>query len=148
KPDKWVILLALTSNPGAADFQLLSVEKSADPEVQTYLFEEVLEKSQAWASADQLMFVVGATRTDYIQRVRRKIPDHFLLVPGVGAQGGSLEEISRLALNKTGGLLVNSSRNIIYADSGQDFAAQARAEAQRLQQEMAAYLQQYLPASS
>ena len=113
-----------------------------------FLFEAVLEKSQAWASADQLMYVVGATRADYVQRVRRIIPDHFLLVPGVGAQGGSLEEITRLALNKTGGLLVNSSRNIIYASSGKDFAQKAREEAQRMQKEMAAYLHQYLPAVS
>jgi len=148
KPDKWVILLALTSNTGATDFQLMTVGSSSEPKETKYLFEEVLEKSQTWASADQLMFVVGATRTDFIQRVRNKIPDHFLLVPGVGAQGGSLEEISRMALNKTGGLLVNSSRNIIYAGSGRDFAVKAREEAQRLQKEMAAYLNQFLPAAS
>jgi len=148
KPDKWVILLALTSNPGAADFQVLPLGASAEADGQKFLFEEVLEKSQAWASTDQLMFVVGATRTDYIERVRKKVPNHFLLVPGVGAQGGSLKEISRLALNKTGGLLVNSSRNIIYASSGQDFALKARLEAQRLQEEMAEYLHQYLPATT
>jgi len=147
KPDKWVILLALTSNPGAADFQLLPVKTSVEAVEQKYLFEEVLEKSRAWATTDQLMFVVGATRTDYIQRVRKQVPDHFLLVPGVGAQGGSLEEISRLALNKTGGLLVNSSRNIIYASSEKDFAEKARTEAERMQKEMATYLKQYLPAA-
>jgi len=148
KPDKWIILLALTSNPGAADFQLLPTGFSDEFEAKKYLFEEVLEKSQAWTSAEQLMFVVGATRSDFVQRVRKIVPDHFLLVPGVGAQGGSLEEISRLALNKTGGLLVNSSRNIIYADSGKNFATEARQEAERLQKEMAAYLQLYLPAAS
>jgi len=148
KPNKWIILLALTSNPGAADFQLLPTGFSDELEAKKYLFEEVLEKSQTWASSEQLMFVVGATRSDFVQRVRKIIPDHFLLVPGVGAQGGSLAEISRLALNKTGGLLVNSSRNIIYASSGKNFAAEARQEAQRIQTEMAAYLHLYLPAAS
>lgn len=92
------------------------------------------------------MYVVGATRTDYLERVRALIPDHFLLVPGVGAQGGSLADISRLAMNKQCGLLVNSARNIIYASGGADFARAARQEAQRMQQEMAGYLAQYLPA--
>lgn len=141
KSGKWVILLALTSNPGSADFQMLSTGSGPD----RYLFEEVLEKSQAWASDEQLMFVVGATRTDYVARVRRLAPRHFLLVPGVGAQGGSLEEISRLALNEQAGLLVNSSRQIIYAGQQEDFAAKAREQALLLQQEMAALLVKYLP---
>jgi len=144
KADKWVVLLALTSNAGADDFQLLPV--GADKP--KYLFEAVLEKSLAWATPDQLMYVVGATQTNFIQRVRAVVPDHFLLVPGVGAQGGSLEEISRLGLNKYGGLLVNSSRDIIYAGSGKDFAQKARQKAQLVQQEMARYLDLYLPVTS
>ncbi|KAA5540119.1 orotidine-5'-phosphate decarboxylase [Adhaeribacter rhizoryzae] len=139
KPDKWVILLALTSNPGSQDFQLISSENSK------YLFEEVIQKSQQWATKEQLMYVIGATRTDYLQRVRALAPEHFFLVPGVGAQGGSLEEISRLGMNKQCGLLVNSARNIIYAGNGPDFAQQARQEARRMQQEMAEYLEKYLP---
>jgi orotidine-5'-phosphate decarboxylase len=141
KSGKWVILLALTSNPGSADFQQLKVEGAGDK----YLFEEVLQKSQDWASDQQLMYVVGATRTDYVERVRRWAPHHFLLVPGVGAQGGSLEEISRLALNAQCGLLVNSSRQIIYAGQHADFAEKARQEALSLQQEMAGLLARYLP---
>jgi orotidine-5'-phosphate decarboxylase len=141
KPGKWVILLALTSNPGSADFQLLS-PGGAD---QKYLFEEVLEKSQSWASDEQLMYVVGATRTEFVERVRQAAPRHFLLVPGVGAQGGSLEEISRLALNDQCGLLVNSSRQIIYAGQNEDFADKARQEAFLLQQQMAGLLDRYLP---
>jgi orotidine-5'-phosphate decarboxylase len=141
KSGKWVILLALTSNPGSADFQLLNVEGQAPK----YLFEEVLQKSQTWASDQQLMYVVGATRTDHVERVRRLAPRHFLLVPGVGAQGGSLEEISRLALNEQCGLLVNSSRQIIYAGQNEDFAEKARQEALSLQQQMAQLLDRYLP---
>ena len=140
KPDKWVILLALTSNPGSQDLQMLPVGENSQ-----YLFEKVIQVSQEWASVDQLMYVVGATRTDYVEKVRALAPDHYLLVPGVGAQGGSLEEISRLAMNKTCGLLVNSSRQIIYAGQGEDFAQKARQEALKLQQEMAEYLEQYLP---
>jgi orotidine-5'-phosphate decarboxylase len=144
KPDKWVILLALTSNVGAEDFQLVRVEAD-EPK---YLFEAVLEKSREWATPDQLMYVVGATQTNFIQRVRTVVPDHFLLVPGVGAQGGSLEEISRLGLNKYGGLLVNSSRDIIYAGTGKDFAQKARQKALLVQQEMARCLDLYLPVTS
>jgi orotidine-5'-phosphate decarboxylase len=141
KKDKWIILLALTSNPGSQDFQLTESGR----EVKQYLFEQVISKSQEWATDEQLMYVVGATRTDYLQRVRALAPDHFLLVPGVGAQGGSLKEISRLGMNKHCGLLVNSARNIIYAGNGPDFDQQARQEAQRMQQEMADLLDQYLP---
>jgi orotidine-5'-phosphate decarboxylase len=141
KKDKWIILLALTSNPGSLDFQLTESGR----EVKRYLFEQVISKSQEWATDEQLMYVVGATRTDYLQRVRALAPDHFLLVPGVGAQGGSLKEISRLGMNKHCGLLVNSARNIIYAGNGPDFDQQARQEAQRMQQEMADLLDQYLP---
>jgi orotidine-5'-phosphate decarboxylase len=141
KSGKWVILLALTSNPGSSDFQMLTTGEGHEK----YLFEEVLEKSQAWASDQQLMYVVGATRADYVARVRKRAPRHFLLVPGVGAQGGSLEEISRLALNDQCGLLVNSSRQILYAGQHEDFAHKARQEALLLQQQMADLLARYLP---
>ncbi|QNF33704.1 orotidine-5'-phosphate decarboxylase [Adhaeribacter swui] len=140
---KWVILLALTSNPGSADFQLLQTDDGT-ADYSRCLFENVLETSKAWATDEQLMYVVGATRPDFIQRVRDIVPHHFLLVPGVGAQGGSLAEISRLGMNPHCGLLVNSSRNIIYASSGTDFAEQARSAALLVQQEMAGYLNQYL----
>ena len=141
KPGKWVILLALTSNPGSTDFQLVTTGEDPDK----YLFETVLEKSQSWASDDQLMYVVGATQTDFVKRVRKWAPDHFLLVPGVGAQGGSLEEISRLALNDHCGLLVNSSRQIIYAGQQEDFAEKARQQALHMQHQMADLLARYLP---
>jgi orotidine-5'-phosphate decarboxylase len=130
---KWVILLALTSNPGSADFQRQPVSEQE-------LFEIVIQTAQTWAGADQLMFVVGATRADELSRIREIAPDNFLLVPGVGAQGGSLAEVSQRGLTANGGLLVNASRSILYASSGEDFADQAQQEAQALQQEMAGYL--------
>jgi orotidine-5'-phosphate decarboxylase len=136
-PDKWVILLALTSNEGSQDFQLIQ-SASGKP-----LFQEVLEKSQHWGSVDQLMYVVGATRGEKIGEVRKIVPNHFFLVPGVGAQGGSLEEVSRYGMNSTCGLLVNSSRGIIYASSGKDFGAAAAIEAKKLQEEMEGYLALY-----
>ena len=132
-PGKWVILLALTSNIGSHDFQMLSVEGRP-------LFEHVIQTAQTWAGPDQLMFVVGATQTAQLSRIRQLAPDHFLLVPGVGAQGGSLAEVSRIGLNKHGGLLVNASRSILYASNGLDFAERAADEARTLQQEMATYL--------
>jgi len=135
----WVILLALTSNPGSADFQQLPLAQQS----QQALFEQVLQTAATWAGPEQLMFVVGATQTHALQRVRQLVPQHFLLVPGVGAQGGSLEQVSKLGLNAQGGLLVNASRSIIYAGSGPDFAHQAAAAAQELQGQMATYLQQY-----
>ncbi|WP_242916674.1 orotidine-5'-phosphate decarboxylase [Pontibacter liquoris] len=137
---KWVILLALTSNAGSQDFQMLRLADGSEE----YLFEQVLRTSSEWATASQMMYVVGATQGDYVQRVRALVPDHFLLVPGVGAQGGSLEEISRLGMNQQCGLLINSSRAIIYASSGKDFAEKARAAALEVQQEMAQYLEQHL----
>jgi orotidine-5'-phosphate decarboxylase len=136
---KWVILLALTSNEGAHDFQNLALEGGAR------LFERVLEKSQAWAGPDRMMYVVGATRAESLAEVRRLAPEHFLLVPGVGAQGGSLEEVSRYGMNRACGLLVNASRSILYASPGPDFAQAARREAQRLQAEMAQLLDRFLP---
>ncbi|MBO9637553.1 orotidine-5'-phosphate decarboxylase [Siphonobacter aquaeclarae] len=136
--NKWVILLALTSNPGSHDFQRLALKDS-----DRALFEEVLLTSAQWGTADQLMYVVGATRADQLARIRELIPDHFLLVPGVGAQGGSLADVSRYGMNSQCGLLVNSSRAIIYASSGEDFARRAADEARAVQQEMAGYLEQY-----
>jgi orotidine-5'-phosphate decarboxylase len=137
---KWVILLALTSNAGSRDFQMLRLENGNEE----YLFEQVLSTSATWATADQMMYVVGATQAEYVQRVRELVPDHFLLVPGVGAQGGSLEDISRLAMNQQCGLLVNATRSIIYASSGPDFAEKARAEALAMQQEMEALLEELI----
>lgn len=127
--DKWVILLALTSNPGSKDFQFLSNDDR-------YLFEAVISKANEWAGPDQLMFVVGATRGEFFTDVRKFAPDNFLLVPGVGAQGGSLEEVCKYGMNKDCGLLVNSSRSVLYASSGRDFVEAAREEAIRLQTQM------------
>lgn len=135
---KWVILLALTSNPGGDDFQRLLVNG-------TPLYEQILHTSQQWAGPDRMMYVVGATQADAFADVRRLAPDHFLLVPGVGAQGGSLEAVSRYGMNSHCGLLVNSSRGIIYASNGPDFAQKARLEARAIQGEMEKYLDLYLP---
>jgi orotidine-5'-phosphate decarboxylase len=134
--NKWVILLALTSNTGSSDFQRLNIEGSA-------LYEHVLRTSQTWAGADRIMYVVGATQASEFQKIRSIIPDHFLLVPGVGAQGGNLEEVSRFGMNAHCGLLVNASRSIIYAGNGLDFAEKAKAEALLLQNEMEIYLDKY-----
>lgn len=129
--DKWVILLALTSNKGAADFQFVQDGPSGD-----FLFERVLKTSQQWGTADNMMYVVGATKAEKLQDIREIVPDHFLLVPGVGAQGGSLEEVARYGMNNQCGLLVNSSRAIIYASDGEDFAQRAREEAMNVQVDM------------
>jgi len=134
-PGKWVILLALTSNSGAQDFQNSALTEGG------HLFEKVLKTSKEWGSDENLMYVVGATRADSLAEIRKIVPEHFLLIPGVGAQGGSLEEVSRYGLNKDCGLLVNSSRGIIYASSGEDFAERAGEEAASIQKEMATYLQ-------
>lgn len=128
---KWVILLALTSNKGAFDFQFLKDEKSGD-----VLFESVLKTSKSWGTTDNLMYVVGATKAEKLEEIRTIVPDHFLLVPGVGAQGGSLQEVAKYGMNSQCGLLVNSSRAIIYASNGEDFAAKARQEAENVQLEM------------
>lgn len=136
--DKWVILLAHTSNAGSADFQLIS---SIDGR---FLYEEVIIRSQQWSTPDNLMYVVGATRADKVEGIRRLAPDHFFLVPGIGAQGGSVEDISKVGFNKECGLIVNSARAIIYASSDKDFAAEARREALKLQVEMKALLNRFL----
>lgn len=129
-PDKWVVLLALTSNPGANDFQM-SKDEAGIP-----LFERVMREAMAWASPDELMFVCGATRSEQFSHLRKIAPDHFFLVPGVGAQGGDLAAVARAGMNAQCGLLVNSSRQILYASSGRDFAEAARAEAKRVRDEM------------
>ncbi|SHN24440.1 orotidine-5'-phosphate decarboxylase [Cyclobacterium lianum] len=134
---KWVILLALTSNEGSQDFQMLTDEHHHA------LFERVLEKSKNWGSSENIMFVVGATQVSHLQSVRKIVPDHFLLVPGVGAQGGSLEEVARAGMNKRCGLLVNSSRGIIYASGAEDFGLAAKKEAQQLQISMEKLLNTY-----
>jgi orotidine-5'-phosphate decarboxylase len=131
---KWVILLALTSNKGSHDFQLTS-----DTEGER-LFEKVLRKSQEWGNKDNMMYVVGATQGRMFEDIRKIVPDHFLLVPGVGAQGGSLEEVCKYGMNADCGLLVNSSRAIIYADKTERFAEVAAEEAKKVQQEMEALL--------
>jgi orotidine-5'-phosphate decarboxylase len=133
--DKWVILLALTSNKGADDFQF-----SGNPP----LFHQVIKKSQYWASPDELMFVTGATRADMIGEIRKLAPNHFLLVPGVGAQGGSLAEVAKYGMNSKCGLIVNSSRGIIYADNTKNFATVAGKKAKELKDEMDSLLKQYL----
>ena len=134
---KWVILLALTSNKGSHDFQL-----TADANGER-LFEKVLRTSQQWATADQMMYVVGATQGQLFEDIRRIVPDHFLLVPGIGAQGGSLEEVCRYGMNSQCGLIVNSSRAIIYASNGEDFAEKAAAAAKSVADEMRKMLDLY-----
>lgn len=136
-PGKWVILLALTSNKGAFDFQFIEDRETGDK-----LFETVLKKSQEWGSEESLMYVVGATKAEKLKEIRAIVPNHFLLVPGVGAQGGSLQEVAHNGLNSKCGLLVNSSRGIIYASGEVDFAEKAKEAAREVQQEMEALLQE------
>ncbi|MBR6847130.1 MAG: orotidine-5'-phosphate decarboxylase [Bacteroidales bacterium] len=131
--DKWVILLALTSNKGSQDFQYLNVGERM-------LHQQVLQTATTWASSEKMMFVVGATHPEELGEIRKMLPDYFFLVPGVGAQGGDLQTVAKYGLNKECGLLVNSSRGIIYASNGFDFADRAAEEAQKLQQQMAALL--------
>ena len=126
---KWIILLALTSSVGSKDFQYLQTGDG-------YLYETVIQKANTWAGADRIMYVVGATKSTEFTNIRKYAPDNFLLVPGVGAQGGSLEEVCRYGITKDCGLIVNASRSIIYAGNGKDFADAARTEAQRMQQQM------------
>jgi orotidine-5'-phosphate decarboxylase len=134
-PEKWVILLALTSNKGAFDFQFLEDKKSGQR-----FFETVLETSKQWGNPENMMYVIGATQADWFMKIRQWVPDHFLLVPGVGAQGGSLQEVCKYGMTKDCGLLINASRSILYASGGLDFAQKAEEEAQKLQQEMAELL--------
>ena len=128
--DKWAIVLALTSNKGGLDFQKIENKNGKQ------LFEQVLETSQNWGTDKNMMYVVGATRAEQLSEIRAIIPNHFLLVPGVGAQGGSVEEVAKYGMNADCGLLVNSSRGIIYTSSDIDFAEKAREEAEKLQHKM------------
>ena len=132
---KWVIVLGLTSNQGSHDFQMLRTAEGG-----RYLFEEVMTKASSWGNEGNMMFVVGATQGRMFDDVRRILPRHFLLVPGVGAQGGSLEEVARYGMTDECGLIVNSSRGIIHASNGRDFATVAAAKAREMQQQMAALL--------
>lgn len=129
-PDKWVILLALTSNKGSHDFQLTTNEEGER------LFEKVLRKSQEWGNKDNMMYVVGATQGKMFEDIRKVVPEHFLLVPGIGAQGGSLEEVCKYGMTKDCGLIVNSSRAIIYADKTEKFAEVAAQEAKKVAEQM------------
>ena len=147
--NKWVILLGLTSNPGAADFELKKMVRETevlDEGVHTikhetnYLYEEVLMKACTWGSPENLMFVIGATQPDEFTNIRKLTPDHFYLVPGIGAQGGSLKEISEKAMNKDCGILINSSRALIYASVNEDYAKKAKVVAMEYQSEMERYL--------
>ena len=131
--DKWVILLALTSNKGSQDFQYLNTGDRL-------LYQQVLQTATTWASSEKMMFVVGATHPEELGEIRKMLPDYFFLVPGVGAQGGDLQTVAKYGLSQDCGLLVNSSRGIIYASNGEDFADRAAEEAQKLQRQMAAVL--------
>ena len=132
--DKWAIVLTLTSNKGGLDFQKIQDENGKQ------LFEKVLDTSKEWGSDENMMYVVGATRAEEFLEIRAIVPNHFLLVPGVGAQGGSLKDVAKYGLNLDCGLLVNSSRGIIYAGNDVDFAVKAKKEAHKLQKEMAVIL--------
>jgi len=134
--DKWVILLALTSNKGAFDFQFMNEDGEK-------LYEKVLKTSQNWGNKENMMYVVGATKAEMLESIRTIVPDHFLLVPGVGAQGGSLQEVAKYGMNKQCGLIVNSSRDILYSDSTESFATVAASKAMTLQTQMKELLVQY-----
>jgi orotidine-5'-phosphate decarboxylase len=136
--DKWVILLGLTSNPGSQNFQMQKLESGE------FVYERVILEAQKWGTPDQLMFVIGATQGSAFENIRRIAPDNFLLVPGIGAQGGDLEAVSRYGMNKECGLLVNASRSIQYASSGKDFGQAAGAAALQMRNEMVSYLEKYI----
>jgi orotidine-5'-phosphate decarboxylase len=138
--NKWAIVLGLTSNAGSEDFEQLRLVRGDTNPGGEYLYETVLKKVSSWGNTNNLMFVVGATKASDLEGIRKIIPDHFLLVPGVGFQGGSLKEVSKYGMNNDCGLLVNASRAIIYASEEEDFAAEARAIARQYQSEMATYL--------
>jgi orotidine-5'-phosphate decarboxylase len=127
--NKWAVILGLTSNSGAQDFQFLKTKGKP-------LYQHVIERAMQYGSADNTMFVIGATKEKYFETIRQFCPEHFFLVPGVGAQGGNLQLLAKYGMNKDCGLLVNSSRGILYASSGKDFAEKAREEALKLQQQM------------
>ncbi|WP_317900072.1 orotidine-5'-phosphate decarboxylase [Aurantibacillus circumpalustris] len=131
--NKWAIVLGLTSNEGSSDFQQLKVDGND-------FYMHVIETCAKWGTQDNMMFVIGATKANLLEGIRKIIPNHFLLIPGVGAQGGSLQDVCKYGMNKEVGLLVNSSRGIIYASSGKDFAEKAGAEAKKIAQEMSGFL--------
>ncbi|MEL6356913.1 MAG: orotidine-5'-phosphate decarboxylase [Bacteroidota bacterium] len=139
-PNKWVVMLALTSNIGSGDFQMTEQKDEEIP-----LYEKVMRKAALWGSPDQLMFVCGATHPGYFQQLRSICPDHFFLVPGIGAQGGDLLSVCRYGMNSECGLLVNSSRGIIYAGDGENFAERAATAAAQLQRQMESALATFLP---
>ena len=132
--NKWVILLALTSNKGSEDFQNFSNQSNVK------LYQQVIEKSMNWSDDSRIMYVVGATKSNSLKEIRKIIPDHFLLIPGIGAQGGSLDDVVKYGMNKDCGLLINSSRSIIYAGHGENFADNAREAALKIKLEMENYL--------
>lgn len=136
-PGKWAIVLALTSNPSAAEFELQTLQKGG------YMFEEVLRTSSTWGNSENMMYVVGATQATMLSQIRQIVPDHFLLIPGVGAQGGSLEEVCKYGLNSQCGLIVNSSRGIIYAGNDKSYADAAANAARQIQAQMAGLLKDY-----
>ncbi len=136
--DKWSIVLGLTSNKGSQDFQFNYI-----PDKQQYVYENVISTSKEWGSKENMMYVVGATQTEYLQRIRKIIPEHFLLVPGVGAQGGSLEDVIKYGMNSNGGLLINSSRGIIYAGEGENFIDAVKAKAMETANQMKVLLEKY-----
>ena len=137
--DKWVALLALTSNEGAFDFQTQRIVH-LDSVKEQHLYEQVLKTSKQWGNEENMMYVIGATKAQWLEEVRKIVPNHFLLIPGIGAQGGSLADVCKYGLTNEVGLLINSSRQIIYASNKEDFAACAAAEAEKLQQEMKAFI--------
>jgi orotidine-5'-phosphate decarboxylase len=143
--DRWAIILALTSNESSKDFEQLMVadDESSSNREQQKLYETIISKSLTWAHNDRMMYVVGATKADEFISIRKLIPDHFLLVPGVGAQGGSLEEVSKNGMNSQCGLLVNSSRGIIFASQDKNFATMAASKAKAMQILMKEYLEKY-----
>ena len=139
--DKWTIVLGLTSNKGAADFEMLKIQNGSEAHLRSdFVYERVLTTVAKWGNENNLMFVTGATQAAEFENIRQLIPNHFLLVPGVGFQGGSLQEVSKYGMNKDCGLLVNASRAIIFASEKEDFAEEARAIALQYQTEMASYL--------
>jgi len=140
--DKWTIVLGLTSNKGSSDFEMLPVMKSKNQE--QHLYETVIEKTSSWGNPGNLMFVVGATQSGQLQKIRKIIPDNFLLIPGIGFQGGNMQEVANFGMNKDTGLLVNVSRAIIYAGNGENFAEEARTIAMQYQSEMAGFLKSVL----
>lgn len=141
-PGKWAVVLALTSNASAADFEMQVLQNGQR------VYEQVLRTSREWGTEDNMMYVVGATQASMLRGIRGIVPDHFLLVPGVGAQGGSLEEVAEHGMNSRCGLLVNASRSIIYASAGRDFAEAAALEAQQMQMQMSGFLERLVTSRS